>query len=336
MQIRDNVSLKPFNTFGIDAMARYFLPITNHQSLITLQSLITNHQSLILGGGSNLLFTRDFDGLVIHNQLKGMEVVRTTAEHVWVKVAAGEVWHAFVEYCLEHDFAGVENLALIPGYVGASPMQNIGAYGVEVKEVIEEVEAWHLREGYSRTFSNEECGFGYRESVFKRELKGIFLITSVTFRLNKVPLYHLEYGAIRQELERMGVVEPTIRSVADAVIRIRQSKLPDPRKIGNAGSFFKNPEVPSAQYESLKALYPELPGYPQASGRVKLAAGWLIEKAGWKGVHRGEAGVHDKQALVLVNLGNATGKEIWQLSEEILRSVQQQFGVLLEREVNIV
>ncbi len=336
MQIRDNVSLKPFNTFGIDAMARYFLPITNHQSLITLQSLITNHQSLILGGGSNLLFTRDFDGLVIHNQLKGMELVRTTAEHVWVKVAAGEVWHAFVEYCLEHDFAGVENLALIPGYVGASPMQNIGAYGVEVKEVIEEVEAWHLREGYSRTFSNEECGFGYRESVFKRELKGIFLITSVTFRLNKVPLYHLEYGAIRQELERMGVVEPTIRSVADAVIRIRQSKLPDPRKIGNAGSFFKNPEVPSAQYESLKALYPELPGYPQASGRVKLAAGWLIEKAGWKGVHRGEAGVHDKQALVLVNLGNATGKEIWQLSEEILRSVQQQFGVLLEREVNIV
>jgi UDP-N-acetylmuramate dehydrogenase len=336
MQIRENVSLKPFNTFGIDAMARYFLPITNHQSLITLQSLITNHQSLILGGGSNLLFTRDFDGLVIHNQLKGMEVVRTTAEHVWVKVAAGEVWHAFVEYCLEHDFAGVENLALIPGYVGASPMQNIGAYGVEVKEVIEEVEAWHLREGYSRTFSNEECGFGYRESVFKRELKGIFLITSVTFRLNKVPLYHLEYGAIRQELERMGVVEPTIRSVADAVIRIRQSKLPDPRKIGNAGSFFKNPEVPSAQYESLKALYPELPGYPQASGRVKLAAGWLIEKAGWKGVHRGEAGVHDKQALVLVNLGNATGKEIWQLSEEILRSVQQQFGVLLEREVNIV
>lgn len=336
MQIRENVSLRPFNTFGIDAMARYFLPISNLQSLTSTQSLISNLQSLILGGGSNLLFTRNFDGLVIHNQLKGMEVVRTTAEHVWVKVAAGEVWHAFVEYCLQHDFAGVENLALIPGYVGASPMQNIGAYGVEVKEVIEEVEAWHLREGYSRTFSNEECGFGYRESVFKRELKGMFLITSVTFRLNKVPIYHLEYGAIRQELDRMGVVEPTIRSVADAVIRIRQSKLPDPRKIGNAGSFFKNPEVPSAQYESLKSLYPELPGYPQASGRVKLAAGWLIEKAGWKGVRRGEAGVHDKQALVLVNFGNATGKEIWQLSEEILRSVQQQFSVLLEREVNIV
>jgi len=344
MKLQENVSLQSLNTFGMDVYARYYFPLTNIQSLISnlqtlisnLQPLTSNLQFLILGDGSNILFTRNIDGLVLHNQLKGIEVIRSSDTHVSVKAAAGEGWHDFVEYCIQHSYCGVENLALIPGCVGASPMQNIGAYGVEVKEVIEEVEAWHLKEGYLRTFTNQECQFGYRESVFKHALKGQFLITGVTFKLSKTPVYRLEYGAIRQELDAMGVSELSIRKVADAVIRIRQSKLPDPKKIGNAGSFFKNPEVPMEQYEALRTRFPDIPGYPQSSGRVKLAAGWLIEKAGWKGVKRGEAGVHEKQALVLVNLGHATGKEIWQLSEEILQSVQQQFDVLLEREVNIV
>ena len=291
---------------------------------------------LILGGGSNMLFTRDVNGYVLRNEIRGMDVVREDDEHVYVRAGAGENWHGFVEHCIRQGYAGVENLALIPGLTGASPMQNIGAYGVEISEVFHELEAWHLQDREMHRFSRADCRFGYRESVFKREQKDKYLITHVTYRLNKKPVYHTAYGAIREELERMGVRELSIRAVADAVIRIRRSKLPDPAVIGNAGSFFKNPEVSAEQFSSLVAEHPGIIGYSLPSGRVKLAAGWMIEKAGWKGFRRGDAGVHDRQALVLVNHGHARGREIYDLSTEIQESIRGIFGVELEREVNVV
>jgi UDP-N-acetylmuramate dehydrogenase len=263
-------------------------------------------------------------------------VLRQDDVHVFVRTGAGENWHGFVEYCITSGFAGVENLALIPGRIGASPIQNIGAYGVEVKDVFHELEAWHLKEKKLYSFSASDCAFGYRDSVFKNRYKGEFMITSVTYRLNKKPAFHTSYGAIAQELEKMGVQDLSIRAVGDAVIRIRRSKLPDPATIGNAGSFFKNPEVDKAAFDQLRSNFEDIVGYPLPGGKVKLAAGWMIEKAGWKGYRKGDAGVHEKQALVLVNYGHARGREIYDLSEEILISVQDMFGVLLEREVNII
>jgi UDP-N-acetylmuramate dehydrogenase len=338
LHIQENISLKPFNTFGIDVLAKYFVSFSNADELAELLSfkLQTANYKLILGGGSNILLTKNVDGLVLKNDIKGVEVVKEDAMHVYVKAGAGENWHQLVQYCVNQNWAGVENLSLIPGNVGASPMQNIGAYGVEIKDVFYALEAYHIAEGKVYTFSLNDCEFGYRESVFKRKLKDQFIILSVTYRLNKKPSFHTSYGAINEELHKMGVKDLSIQAIAQAVINIRSSKLPDPKKIGNAGSFFKNPEINASHFQLLKLEYPQIIGYPLDNGNVKLAAGWLIEQCGWKGFRRGDAGCHAKQALVLVNYGNASGKEIYDLSEEILISVQEKFGVLLEREVNII
>lgn len=331
MHISENVSLKPYNTFGINAIARRMGTFTNVEDL----SVLASPDTLILGCGSNILFTGDIDGLVLRNAIRGIDVVREDAEHVYVRAGAGESWHGFVQHALDMGWAGIENLSLIPGSVGAAPMQNIGAYGVEIKDVFQELSAYHLGEKKVYTFSLNDCEFGYRESVFKHRHKGQFVILYVTFRLNKKPHFHTEYGDIRAELERMQVRELSIRAISQAVIHIRQSKLPDPAQIGNAGSFFKNPTVTEEKLEELKISYPGIVGYPRPVG-IKLAAGWLIEQCGWKGFRRGDAGCHARQALVLVNYGHASGREIYDLSEEILQSVQAKFGVKLEREVNIL
>jgi UDP-N-acetylmuramate dehydrogenase len=360
--IPENISLRPYNTFGIQVNARYFAPFTSPDELAGLlvfardRKLAPSSGSpslLILGGGSNILFTRDIHGLVLFNRVQGIDVVREDENHVYIKAGAGENWNDFVQFCLARNLAGVENLSLIPGSVGAAPMQNIGAYGVEVKEVFHDLEAWSLDDGKVYTFTLHDCRFGYRESVFKTTGKGKFIILSVTFRLNKAPLFHTEYGAIREELDKMGVHQLSIQSISEAVIRIRSSKLPDPKQIGNAGSFFKNPVVSADRFAVLKSQFPDIIGFPDsrgeakpgskpgaakpspAQGGTKLAAGWLIEQCGWKGYRRGDAGCHDRQALVLVNYGNATGREIYELSEEIRQSVKKKFGVELEREVNI-
>lgn len=348
MQLQPNISLKKYNTFGIDVMAKYFASFNTVEEineLLQFKELSTiNHQlsTLVLGGGSNILFTKNFDGIVLKNEIRGIEIVQQDDDHVYIKAGAGEPWHQFVLYCIENNFAGVENLSLIPGNVGASPMQNIGAYGVEIKDVFHSLEAFHVKEKKMVTFNLQDCAFGYRESVFKKKYKNQFVITGVTYRLNKKPVYNTSYGAIEQELEKMGVQELSIKAVSNAVINIRTSKLPNPAEIGNAGSFFKNPEVEHAAYEMLQAKFPAIVGYPLAGGNVKLAAGWLIEQCGpndavsWKGYRNGDAGCHARQALVLVNYGNAKGSDIYALSEQIIASVHQKFGVLLEREVNII
>ncbi|TMI89878.1 MAG: UDP-N-acetylmuramate dehydrogenase [Bacteroidetes bacterium] len=336
MQIHENFSLLPFNTFRIDVKARYFSTFSNIDELSELIGQKSRLTTLILGGGSNILFTKDYAGVVLKNEIKGIELQHEDADHVYVKVGAGENWHHFVLHCINHNWAGVENLSLIPGNVGASPIQNIGAYGVELDDVFWSLEAFHLSERKIHTFTATDCEFGYRDSVFKNQFKNEFAILSVTFQLKKKPIYHISYGAITEELEKMGVKDLSIKAVSQAVINIRSSKLPDPQKIANAGSFFKNPEVTVSKYEELKSAFPNIVAYPLAKGNVKLAAGWMIEQAGWKGYRKGDAGCHAKQALVLVNYGNATGKEIYDLSEEILQSVKNKFGVALEREVNII
>lgn len=334
LPIVEYASLKEYNTFGIDVKARW-LSVFDSQSALSEALAARRGALLILGGGSNILLTRDFDGLVLRNEIKGIELVREDEHYVYVRVGAGENWHGFVQHALQRNWAGVENLSLIPGSVGAAPMQNIGAYGVEIKEVFYELSAYHLAEKKVYTFSLNDCEFGYRESVFKRRYKGQFIILDVTFRLNKAPRFHTEYGAIREELEKMGVKDLTIQAISEAVIHIRRSKLPDPAQIGNAGSFFKNPTISVSKFEALKVAFPGIVGYPGPAG-VKLAAGWLIEQCGWKGYRKGDAGCHARQALVLVNYGHATGQEIYDLSEEILQSVKTKFGVELEREVNII
>jgi len=336
MQIQENILLTPFNTFGIAARARWFARFSD---IDTLTSLVNTHPTvppLVLGGGSNILFTGNFGGLILKNELKGIEVVKEDADFVYVKCGAGENWHQFVLYCIERNLGGVENLSLIPGNMGASPMQNIGAYGVEIKDVFHSLEAFHLHDENVVTFFNKDCDFGYRESVFKRRYKGEFVILTVTCKLRKQPVFNTSYGAITQELEKAGVQTLSVKAISDAVISIRRSKLPDPAIIGNAGSFFKNPLVTAAQFAALKEKYPAIIGYPDSNGYVKLAAGWLIEQCGWKGYRRGDAGCHALQALVLVNYGNASGEEILALSTDIMRSVQEKFNVPLEREVNIV
>ncbi|MCW3073799.1 MAG: UDP-N-acetylenolpyruvoylglucosamine reductase [Flaviaesturariibacter sp.] len=334
--IKQEVSLKAFNTFGIDVAARYFSAFA---SVVELKALLAEanlkEPILVLGGGSNLLCTKNFDGLVLKNEIKGIELVGQDEDHVFIKAGAGENWHRFVQYCLDNNYAGAENLSLIPGNVGASPMQNIGAYGVEIKDIFQELEAVDIKSGEERIFSLEECRFGYRESVFKNIYKGQYIITSVTYRLYKKPRLNTSYGAIKQELERMGVRELSIQAVSQAVINIRTSKLPDWKELGNAGSFFKNPQVSLKKYEALKASFPMIVSYPQGEG-MKLAAGWLIEQCGWKGYREGDAGCYSKQALVLVNYGKATGQQIFELSEKIIASVLDKFEVNLEREVNVI
>lgn len=342
MKPAENIALAHYTSFGVASTARYFSAFSNMDELEELLGWRQGHPLLILGGGSNLLLTRDVDGLVLKNEITGITELHEDNEFVYVRAGAGENWHRFVLYCIERNWAGLENLSLIPGNVGASPMQNIGAYGVEVEDLFWDLEAWHIGEKKRVTFTKTDCGFGYRESVFKNKYKGQFIILSVTYRLRKQPRFNTSYGAIEQELDKMGVKELTIKTVSDAVVRIRSSKLPDPKLIGNAGSFFKNPSVPGEKLDQLRSQFPELVAYPNADGSYKLAAGWLIEHTGpaadisWKGYRRGDAGCHERQALVLVNFGKATGAEIFQLSEDILQSVKNKFGVLLEREVNIV
>ncbi len=336
MQIQENISLKPYNTFGIDAKARHFASFSNTEELNELLTRNNSSETLLLGGGSNILLTNDYEGLVLKNEIKGIKKINEDDDFVYIQSGAGENWHQFVLQCIESNWAGVENLSLIPGCVGASPMQNIGAYGVEIKDVFYELKAFHRKEKTNYTFTLNDCDFGYRESVFKRKYKDEFVITSVTFRLRKKPIFNISYGAIEQELEKMGVTELSIKAISDAVIAIRSSKLPDPKEIGNAGSFFKNPEISNSDFIRLQTQFPTIVGYSLANGNTKLAAGWLIEQCGWKGYRNGDAGCHAKQALVLVNYGNASGSEIYDLSEEILQSVKIKFGVVLEREVNIV
>ncbi len=336
MQIQENISLRSYNTFGINVTARYFAAFTNNDELEELTTDASRLPTLILGGGSNILFTKDYDGLVLKNEIKGIAELHEDSEYVYVKAGAGENWHQFVLYCIQRNWAGVENLSLIPGSVGAAPMQNIGAYGVEIDDVFWDLEAYHINERKIVTFTRSDCEFGYRESVFKKKYKDQFVILSVTFQLRKNPRFNTSYGAIEQELARMGVSDLSTKAISDAVINIRSSKLPNPEEIGNAGSFFKNPTVSNEQYTRLKSAYEYIAAYPNADGTIKLAAGWLIEQCGWKGFRKGDAGCHAKQALVLVNYGNAKGLEIYQLSEEILQSVKGKFGVTLEREVNII
>ncbi|MCC6690841.1 MAG: UDP-N-acetylmuramate dehydrogenase [Bacteroidia bacterium] len=337
MDILENSSLKDFNTFHIDVSARFFCQFNTVENLkeVLSEKKTENYDRLILGGGSNLLLTKNFDGLVLRNNIRGISITNEDKDHVYINVGGGEVWHQFVMYCIENNYAGIENLSLIPGSVGAGPLQNIGAYGVELKDVFYELEALHIRNKTKKTFSNAECKFAYRDSVFKNEEKGKYVITSATFRLNKQAKFNTAYGAIQKELEAMGIKELSIKDVSRAVINIRRSKLPDPTKIGNAGSFFKNPEVPKEKYEDLKKIFPDIVAYPQVNN-VKLAAGWLIEQCGWKGKTFGDAGVHKNQSLVLVNYGNAKGEEIYNLSQRIIDSVFERFQLVLEREVNII
>ena len=330
------------NTFGIDARAKFFAAFSTVTELSALTDLIPGtikgqvSPVLILGGGSNLLFTGNYNGLVLKNNIAGIEKISEDDEFVYVKAGAGENWHRFVLHCIDNNWAGVENLSLIPGNIGAGPMQNIGAYGVEIKEVFHELEAFHLQDKTIVKFGLADCAFGYRESIFKRKFKGQFAILTVTCRLRKHPVFTTSYGAITQELAKAGVKELSVKAISDAVIRIRSSKLPDPAVMGNAGSFFKNPEIPADKFSVLKDQFPGIVGYPLEDGRVKLAAGWLIEQCGWKGYRAGDAGCHANQALVLVNYGKATGQEIYDLSTRILESVKEKFDVALEREVNIV
>lgn len=334
--IENQVSLKNYNTFGIDVKAREFSTFSTVEELKSI--LNQRNKSLpviILGGGSNVLFTKDVEALVLKNEINGITAISEDDESISFKVGAGVVWHSFVQYTVERKLGGIENLSLIPGSVGASPMQNIGAYGVEIKDVFVSLEALHIDSLEVHTFTNKACQFGYRESVFKRKLKNQYVIVSVTYRLMKNPVLNTNYGAIQQEIQSLQVEKIDVSTVSQAVINIRQSKLPDPTKIGNAGSFFKNPIVKSDVFFALRQKFPNIPNYSQENGDYKLAAGWLIEQIGYKGKKAGNCGVHDLQALVLVNYGAATGKEIYDLSSEIISEVKSVFNVELEREVNI-
>ncbi len=336
VMIEENIDLKPYNTFGISANTKMFAQFSSLEELKSVLAQKQGQELLVLGGGSNILLTQDFQGLVLRNELKGMELVSDDDEFVLIKCAAGEIWHQFVLYCVANNFGGVENLSLIPGSVGASPMQNIGAYGVEIKDVFEKLEAFHIETGEIHTFSKEMCQFGYRESIFKKEKKGQYIITQVYFKLTKNPQINSSYGAIEDVLAAKGISNPSIKEISDAVIEIRSSKLPDPKLIGNAGSFFKNPVVSLETYNKIKSSYATAPSYPIDANTVKIPAGWLIENAGWKGKTFENYGVHKNQALVLVNYGGASGKEIWDLSTAIKEDVFAKFGVDLEREVNVL
>lgn len=333
MRFEEHKNLKTLNTFGLEVFASYYTEINNAKELPLLfkEPIFSANPKLVLGGGSNILFTKDFNGLVIKNNIKGIEI----SENI-IKAGAGENWHEFVMFCINNGLGGIENLSLIPGCVGASPMQNIGAYGVEIKDVFHELTAFDLLNGAFKTFTKEECQFGYRESVFKHKYKDRYLITDVSFKLSKNHTLSTHYGAINDELRKMGINHPSIKDVSNAVIAIRQSKLPDPKVMGNAGSFFKNPEVSAEKFNTLKKEFDNLVAYPLENGGYKLAAGWLIEQSGLKGFEMNGAAVHNKQALVLVNKNNTTGNSIFQLSDHVLNTVFDKFGVRLEREVNIL
>ena len=330
-----NIDLKDFTTFGVSANAKKFATFSTEEEARNLTKN-NNEALLILGGGSNVLLTQDFNGLVLKNEIKGISIIEKNNVSVVLKVGAGEEWHNFVLHTIENGYFGIENMSLIPGSVGASPMQNIGAYGVEIKDVFEKLEALEIETGEIHTFTKEACAFGYRESVFKHALKGKFIITHVYFRLSLVEKISTKYGAIDQELLKNGISNPTSKDVSNAVIAIRSSKLPNPKDLGNAGSFFKNPVVPLKLYNKIRETFSDAPSYPIDENSVKIPAGWLIESAGWKGKKVGACGVHVNQALVLVNYGGATGNDILNLSTEIIENIYQKFGIVLEREVNIL
>ena len=336
--MQQNISLKPFNTFGVEVSAKYFVEVNSVYDLkdILQNPDFQNIDKLFLGGGSNILLTKNYEGLVVKISLKGIQKVSEDDTHIYVQAGAGESWHQLVMYCVENQYAGMENLSLIPGTVGAAPMQNIGAYGVEIKDIFEELQALNLQTLEMETFSLSDCHFGYRESIFKHEAKGKYVITSVTFKLNKTPIFKISYGDIQKTLAEMHVTDLSIKAVSDVVISIRKSKLPDPAEIGNSGSFFKNPEIPKVQYDELKAHFENIPSYPINETTVKIPAGWLIEQTGWKGFRDGEIGVHARQALVLVNYGGGTGEQIKALSAKIQASVLEKFGISLSTEVNFI
>lgn len=334
MQIEKDFDLTGYNTFGVKAIAENFAVFSQVEELKELTEKFDAHPFFILGGGSNILFTKDVGGLVLKNQIKGIEIKRETESEVCVRAGAGVVWHDLVMFCVERNFGGVENLSLIPGSVGASPMQNIGAYGAEIKDTFMELEAMHLRERYVRKFTGEECRFGYRESVFKNTLKNQFAILNVTCRLSKKPKFNITYGMLGKKLEEMQVQQLSVKAISDAVIAIRRSKLPDPKNIGNAGSFFKNPVVDISFFEKLHSLHPEIPHY-QSGEKIKIPAAWLIEQCGFKGYRKGNVGCYALQPLVIVNHGGASGEEIFSFSEDIIRKVNDRFGILLSREVNV-
>lgn len=335
MNYEKDKSLQSFNTFGIDVKAESFVEV---QSVEELQNVLLENKKpvFILGGGSNLLLTKKVKGLVIHNSIFGKKVERDFPKSVYVSAGGGENWHEFVLWAIKKGLGGIENLSLIPGRVGASPIQNIGAYGVELKDVFHKLEAVELATGKIHVFRKKDCHFGYRESIFKKKLKGQFCITKVYFKLSKNPKLHLNYGAIKQQLEAKKITIPTIKDISKAVIKIRSSKLPDPAELGNSGSFFKNPEISKRQFKQLQKLFPQIVFYPLENGKIKVPAGWLIEQCGWKGKRVGNTGSHAKQALVLVNYGNATGKEVYQLAMKIIDSVEQKFGIKLSAEVNVL
>lgn len=335
MNIQKNVLLKNYNTFGISVNAKRFISVN---SVYELQQILKVEKDIFLiSGGSNMLLTKDIDELVVHINIKGVSIDNENENAAYLTVNSGENWHEFVLWCISQNYGGIENLSLIPGNVGTCPIQNIGAYGVEVKDTITKVEAIEIETGKLVQFSNKDCNFGYRNSIFKNELKGKYIIISVSFKLTKI--HHnlnSSYGAIETELSLKKISKPSLKDISNAVIAIRKSKLPDPKEIGNSGSFFKNPVISSAQYLKLQKEYADLPGYKISDMEVKIPAGWLIEKAGFKGKRYGEFGVHDKQALVLVNYGNASGREIYQLAEKIKETIIKKFEITLEIEVNII
>lgn len=334
MKICKDFDLTRLNTFGVHAAAESFAAFTTVEELQSLNSAFQNKTKLILGGGSNVLFTKNISGAVFHNRIKGIEIVKENEEFVWIKAGAGEVWHGFVMYCVDRNFGGLENLSLIPGSAGAAPMQNIGAYGVEIKDVFMDLEALNIADNSLHTFSKEDCRFGYRESIFKNELKNQFVILNITCRLRKQPEFNIAYGTVEKELDEMGVKELTVKSISDAVIRIRSSKLPDPAEIGNAGSFFKNPVIPVSFFEQLQKAFPAIHFFNTSEG-IKIPAAWLIEQCGFKGYREGNVGCYKSQPLVIVNYGNAGGSEIFEFSKKIIESVKEKFAIELQREVNV-
>lgn len=337
MQVLENFSLKTLNTFGVEASADCFVHIETEEQL---QELFSNDRykdlpRLVLGGGSNMLFTQNFKGLVVHVKIVGLHA-EVQENDVFVRAGAGLVWNDLVNYCVDNEFAGMENLSLIPGSVGASPVQNIGAYGVELQDIFHSCRAFEIATGKIKVFSKEDCAFSYRESVFKSSLKGLFIITEVTFKLSKIFKPQLSYGAIMDELAKRGIIHPNIRQLSQVISHIRVSKLPDPTTIGNAGSFFKNPIIPESSFNKLKIKFADVVHFPAGDGYVKISAGWLIEQCGWKGKVVGNTGTWKNQALVLVNHGNASGDEIFRFSSTIIDSVNSKFGIQLEREVNLI
>jgi len=338
MNIIENCSLKNYNTFRIDSKAKYFASINNFNEVkpFIKSEIFQKENKLFLGGGSNLLFLEDYNGLVVHIQIKGMKIVKSSRETVVFDVGAGENWHNFVKLCLNNNYYGLENLALIPGNIGPAPVQNIGAYGVEQKDFFVSCQGYDLEQDRFRTLSYNDCKFGYRDSIFKNELKDKFIVTSVRYKLTKTDKVNISYKALSDELLLNNIITPKPKDVFETVCRIREEKLPNPDLIGNAGSFFKNPVIPVEQFDNLIERFPSIPSFPSKTGLVKIPAAWLIEQCGWKGKRMGDVGVHEKHSLILVNYGNASGREIFNLSEQIIQSVKYKFGIVLNREVLVI